>query len=503
MIPRPFKMLSTLMPMGENCLTLLLTAIFVLLGVTMQSSAWAQVATDASATIATVAIPSIAEAPSAMATPVAQKGDTAWMLVSTLLVLMMSMPGLALFYGGLVRRKNMLSVLMQTASIFTLIVLLWAVYGYSLAFTESNAFLGGLSRLGMGGMNAESVVATFSKGVVIPEFAYFSFQAVFAAIACAIVIGGLVERVKFSAMLLFSVGWFTLAYLPVAHMVWFWAGPDAYSSAEAAEVAGKNAGYIFQWGALDFAGGTVIHINASVAALMGAMMIGPRLGFGKEALTPHSLTMSMLGAGLLWVGWFGFNAGSALEANGGAALAFVNTLLAPAGALIGWVAVELLKGKQPSLLGAISGLVVGLVVITPACGFVHPMGAIVMGLIGGALCMISVGFIKHRFRCDDSLDVFGIHGVGGILGSLLTGIFASPALGGTGVYDYVTGQVGYSMSSQLIAQGVAVIITLFWSGIVSWILFLVIKKTIGLRVEHDDERQGLDVTSHGEVAYHH
>lgn len=442
--------------------------------------------------------------PAAPATPAKpEKGDVAWSLVATLLVLLMSMPGLALFYGGMVRKKNMLSILMQTSSIFAVVVVLWAVFGYSIAFTENNNFFGGMSRLWMQGMTLESTVATFSKGVVLPEFSYFAFQAVFAAIACALIIGGLAERVKFSALLLFVVFWFVLAYLPVAHMVWYWAGPDAYSSAEAATAATLTAGQIFQWGALDFAGGTVIHINAGVAALVGAWMIGPRIGFGKEALTPHSLAMTMIGAGMLWVGWFGFNAGSALESNAGAALAFVNTLLAPASALLGWILMEVLRGKQPSLLGAVSGIVVGLVVITPACGFVGPMGAIAMGFVGGALCMFAVGWVKSKLGIDDSLDVFGVHGVGGIVGSILTGVFASPSLGGVGVFDYVTGSVSFDMAGQVWIQTQGVLLTIAWSGVVSLVLFFILKKTIGLRVEDDDERQGLDVSSHGEVAYHY
>lgn len=430
-----------------------------------------------------------------------QKGDIAWMMVATILVLMMSMPGIALFYGGLVRRKNMLSVLMQTASIFAVIILLWAIYGYSIAFTEGNSFFGGTSRIGMAGLTIESLAATFSKGVMIPELTYFVFQAVFAGIACALITGGLAERVKFSALLLFIVLWFTFSYLPIAHMVWYWAGPDAYSSEEAATAATNIAGFIFQLGALDFAGGTVIHINAGIAALVGAIVIGPRIGFGKESLAPHSLTISLVGAGLLWVGWFGFNSGSALEANNSATLAFTNTLLAPAAALVGWVLMELKSGKQPSLLGAISGLIVGLVVITPACGFVHPMSGILMGLIGGAICMKSVEFVKHRFGCDDSLDVFAIHGIGGIFGAISTGVFASPSLGGSGVLNYVTNAIEYDMANQILSQIIGVIVTIAWSGVVSTVLFLIIKKIIGLRVDQDEERQGLDLSSHGEAAY--
>jgi Amt family ammonium transporter len=436
------------------------------------------------------------------ATPVPNKGDTAWMIVATLLVVMMAAPGLGLFYGGMVRAKNMLSVLMQTLVIFCLLGVLWAVYGYSVAFTEGNAFFGGLSKMFLAGVTPDTTAGTFSKGVVIPEYIYVSFQLTFAAITPALIIGGIAERAKFSAVLAFMVLWFTFSYLPIAHMVWYWAGPDAYTSAAAAEKANATAGFLFQKGALDFAGGTVVHINAGIAALVGAIMIGKRVGYGREHMAPHSLTMTMIGGSLLWVGWFGFNVGSNLEANGAAALAFVTTLLATCAATVSWTVVEwTLKGK-PSMLGAVSGAIAGLVVITPACGFVGPMGAIVMGFIAGALCYWGVNGLKRILGVDDSLDVFGVHCIGGIAGALLTGVFASPKLGGTGVYDYVANKVGdYDMASQMIAQCWGVGTSLVWSAVVSFVAFKLVDMVIGLRVDQEGEREGLDVSSHGETAY--
>ncbi|WP_196303105.1 ammonium transporter, partial [Ralstonia solanacearum] len=438
----------------------------------------------------------------APATPVPNKGDTAWLLVSTAFVILMTLPGLALFYGGLVRKKNMLSILMQCTGIFSLVMILWAVYGYSIAFTEGNAFFGGLDRLFLKDLTPDSVAATFSKGVVVPEYAYFAFQGAFAAITCALIIGAFAERAKFSAVLVFVVLWFTFAYLPIAHMVWFWPGPDGFTDAKAAEALTAKGGWLFQKGALDFAGGTVVHINAAVAGLVGAFLFGKRIGFGREALKPHSLTLTMVGASLLWFGWFGFNAGSALEANGSAALAFVNTLLATAAAVLSWSFGEWIGKSKPSMLGAASGAVAGLVAITPAAGFVGPMGAIALGIIAGLLCLWGVNGLKRMLGMDDTLDVFGVHGVGGILGALLTGVFASPSFGGTGVYDYVANKVGdYSIGSQLWIQAQGVLTTIVWSSVVAFIAYKIVDAVIGLRVPEEEEREGLDITSHGETAY--
>jgi len=437
-----------------------------------------------------------AAAAAAAAAPVPNKGDTAWMLVSTLLVILMTIPGLALFYGGLVRTKNMLSVLTQVFVIFCLISILWVVYGYSLAFTNGggmNSFIGGLDRLFLKGLTVDSVVETFSKGVVIPEMVFMVFQLTFAAITTALIVGGLAERVKFSALLVFSVLWFTLSYLPMAHMVWFWGGPSAF---------GDPSGFLFAKGALDFAGGTVVHINAGMAALMGALVLGKRIGYPKSAMAPHSLTMTMIGASLLWVGWFGFNAGSNLEATGTAVLAMVNTVVATAAAALSWMFMEwMLKGK-PSLLGAASGAVAGLVAVTPAAGFAGPMGAIVLGGVAGVVCLWAVTGLKKAMGYDDSLDVFGVHAVGGIIGAIGTGIVASPALGGSGVFDYAAGKVGeYVISTQVISQlwGVGTVVVL--SGVVSFVLFKLIDLVIGLRVSEEAEREGLDVAEHGEKAY--
>ncbi|MCO4880542.1 MULTISPECIES: ammonium transporter [Paraburkholderia] len=441
--------------------------------------------------------------PAFAADPVPNKGDTAWMIVATLLVVMMAAPGLGLFYGGMVRAKNMLSVLMQTLVVFCLLGVLWALYGYSVAFTEGNAFFGGFSKAFLAGVTPDTTAATFSKGVVIPEYIYVAFQLTFAAITPALIVGGIAERAKFSAVLLFMVLWFTFSYLPIAHMVWYWPGPDAYTSAAAGEKATATAGFLFQKGAIDFAGGTVVHINAGIAALVGAIMIGKRTGYGRETMAPHNLTLTMVGGSLLWVGWFGFNVGSNLEANGAAALAFVTTLLATCAATVAWTFVEwTLKGK-PSMLGAVSGAIAGLVVITPACGFVGPMGSIVMGFAAGIVCYWGVNGLKRLLGVDDSLDVFGVHCLGGIVGALLTGVFASPRLGGTGVYDYVANKVGdYSIADQLISQCWGVGTSLVWSGVVSVIAFKLVDMTIGLRVEQDGEREGLDLSSHGENAYH-
>ncbi|WP_218871194.1 ammonium transporter [Chitinibacter bivalviorum] len=458
----------------------------------------------AAETSSAVAVASAVTA-SAPAAPVVtiNKGDNTWLFVSTALVILMSIPGLALFYGGLVRSKNMLSVLMQVFTLFSLISILWVVYGYSVAFTEGNAFFGSLSKVLLKGVTPDSIAATFNKGIGISELIYIAFQGAFAAITCGLIVGSFAERIKFSAVLVFCVIWFTFSYLPIAHMVWYWAGPDAYINAAAAEVATKTAGFLFQDGALDFAGGTVVHINAAVAGLVGSYFVGKRIGYGRDPMTPHSLTMTMIGASLLWFGWFGFNAGSALEANGTAALAFVNTWIAPAAAAMSWLVAEWIMKGKPSLLGAASGAVAGLVIITPAAGFVGVGGGLVMGLIAGVAGLWGVHGLKRLLGADDSLDVFGVHGVCGILGAILTGVFASPDLGGTGVWDYVANGVGsgYSILAQVKIQAIGVIVTIVWSGVVAAIAYKLVDLTIGLRVKEDEEREGLDVTSHGEKAY--
>ena len=477
-----------------------------------ESSSAAPAATPApaaAAAAAPAAVPAATAAPAAA--PVPDKGDTAWMMVATLLVIMMAVPGLALFYGGLVRSKNMLSVLMQVMVTFSLIVVLWFIYGYSIAFTEGGAFFGGFDRLFMNGVwdNAAGTfanAATFSKGVVIPEIVFAAFQATFAGITCALIVGAFAERIKFSAVMVFMLIWFTFSDLPVAHMVWFWMGPDAYSSAEAAAELTSKAGFIWQSGALDFAGGTVVHINAAVAGLVGAYMVGKRIGYGKEAMAPHSLTLTMVGASLLWVGWFGFNAGSALEANGFAALAFINTLGATAAAVLAWCVGEAMMRGKASMLGAASGAVAGLVAITPAAGNVGIGGGLVIGLVAGFACLWGVNALKKMLGADDSLDVFGVHGVGGIVGALLTGVFNSPSLGGPGyVADWVTVTMvtaaDYSIASQVWVQAKAVLITIVWSAVVAFIAFKIADLTVGLRVTEEEEREGLDISAHGETAY--
>jgi len=448
-----------------------------------------------------------AEEAAPVAAPVPNKGDTTWMLTATILVIMMSIPGLALFYGGLVRSKNMLSVLMQVFTIFALISVLWVVYGYSLTFTQGNAFFGGFDRVLLKGIfdpttNGVANAATFSKGVVIPEFAFVAFQATFAAITVALIVGAFAERMKFSAVLLFSTLWFTFAYIPMAHMVWFWPGPDAITDQASYDAAMASSGYLFAKGALDFAGGTVVHINAAIAGLVGAFVIGKRVGYGKEPMTPHSLTMTMIGAALLWVGWFGFNAGSALEAGGTATLAFVNTLAATAAATLTWMLAEwMIKGK-PSMLGAVSGAVAGLVAITPACGWVGVGGALIIGSLAGVVCLWGVNGLKKLLGADDALDVFGIHGIGGILGALLTGVFNSWSLGGAGIPDYVNNTfVTTEIGTQLWIQAQAVGVALLWSGVVAFICYKVVDLIVGLRVPEESEREGLDVTQHGERAY--
>lgn len=466
-------------------------------------------AAPAAATTPAAPATAAATTPAAAAAPVPNKGDTAWMLTSTALVLLMSIPALALFYGGLVRSKNMLSVLMQVFVIFSLITVLWCIYGYSVAFTEGNPFFGGFSRIFLKDTfdpisGNFSMASTFSKGTPLYELVYVAFQATFAAITCCLILGSLVERIKFSAILMFMVIWFTFSYLPIAHMVWYWPGPDAFTSAAVVDATTAKGGLIWQWGALDFAGGTVVHINAGVAGLVGAFVIGKRIGLGKESMAPHSLTMTMIGASMLWFGWFGFNAGSALEANGSAALAFMNTYLATACAVLSWTFAEwAIKGK-PSMLGAASGCVAGLVAITPAAGNVGIPGAFVIGTVAGLVCLWGVTGLKKMIPADDSLDVFGVHAVGGILGALLTGVFNSPALGGPGsTIDYVTGKIGYpGILEQLFIQAKAVGLTIVWTAVVAFVAFKIVDMVIGLRVTQDEEREGLDIASHGESAYH-
>jgi Amt family ammonium transporter len=460
------------------------------------------------------------------AAPIPNKGDTAWLLVSTLLVLMMSVPGLALFYGGLVRSKNMLSVLTQVFMIVSLVAVIWVLYGYSLAFTNGgslNDFVGGFSKAFLMGVTPESNAATFSNGVVVPELAYMAFQATFACITPALIVGAFAERVKFSALILFVALWVTFVYFPIAHMVWYWGGPDAIGDAAKAVAAATDeatkkvaqakldeikadAGLIFQWGALDFAGGTVVHINAGIAGLVGCLMIGKRIGYPREMMAPHSLTMTMIGASLLWVGWFGFNAGSNLEANGTAALAFVNTFVATAAAALAWLFAEWGAKGKPSLLGMVSGAVAGLVAVTPASGFAGPMGALMLGLVSGVVCFFFVATVKNKLGYDDTLDVFGIHCVGGIIGALATGILVSQSLGGTGIADYESkpGELAiaaYDFGNAITSQIKAVLLTLVWSGLGSAVIFKVVDLVVGLRVPPDHEREGLDLAQHGERAY--
>ena len=441
------------------------------------------------------------------------KGDTAWMLVSTLLVLMMSVPGLALFYGGLVRTRNMLSVLTQTLMIVCIAALLWITFGYSLAFTGGSPFVGGFSKAFLMGVDANSQAATFSNGVYIPEYVYIAFQMTFACITPALFIGSVAERVRFSPLMLFVALWLTFVYFPIAHMVWYWGGPDAVANAAikgASALAAQNtdAGYLFQKGALDFAGGTVVHINAGIAGLMMCVLLGKRVGFPREPMPPHSLTMTMIGASLLWVGWFGFNAGSNLEANGVTGVAFLNTFVATAAAGLSWVLVEQAVRGKPSLLGAASGVVAGLVAVTPAAGFAGPMGSIVLGLVVSPICFFFVSTVKTRFGYDDSLDVFGVHCIGGITGAILTGVLDAPYLGGQGIADYsskpgtlTTGS--YDMLAQVWIQLQGVIVTLAWSSIGATALFVAIDKLWGMRPTVEVEHEGLDIAEHGERAYHY
>ncbi|KQO54282.1 ammonium transporter [Methylobacterium sp. SD274] len=471
--------------------------------------------------------PEVVSAPAAAA-PVPNKGDTAWVMISAVLVLLMTVPGLALFYGGLVRTKNMLSILTQVFAIAAVVSLLWVAFGYSMAFTNGgglNDFVGGFSKVFLKGVDPSTTVATFSNGVVIPEYVYICFQMTFAMITPGLIVGAFAERMKFSALLVFSILWVTLIYFPMAHMVWYWGGPDVVGDAAKAlaaatddaskataqaalDAVNADAGMLFKWGALDFAGGTVVHINAGIAGFVGCLMLGKRIGYGRDLLAPHSLTMTTIGASLLWVGWFGFNVGSNLEANGSAGLAMINTFVATAAAAVSWLFVEwMLKGK-PSLLGMLSGAIAGLVAVTPAAGFAGPMGSIVLGFVAGGACFIMCSTVKNALGYDDSLDVFGVHCIGGILGALATGILVSPDLGGVGIPDYTSkpGELvvgAYDMAAQLLAQGKAVGFTILWSAIGSAILYKLVDLTIGLRVTQDEEREGLDIADHGERAYNY
>ena len=469
--------------------------------------------------LAAIALAMIAATPALADAPVVNKGDNAWMLTSSVLVLLMTIPGLALFYGGLVRTKNMLSVLMHVFYTVCIVTVIWMIYGYSLTFTGGSPYIGGFSKLFLAGVTTDSGAATFSAGVNISELVYMCFQLTFAAITPALIVGAFAERMKFAAVALFMPLWVTFIYFPIAHMVWYWAGPDAIVEAakavaaatdEAAKTAAQakldevmaDAGQIFSWGAIDFAGGTVVHINAGIAGLVGALIVGKRIGFGKELMPPHSLVQTMIGASLLWVGWFGFNAGSNLEATGVAALAMANSFVATAAAALSWMFAEWIVKGKPSLLGAVSGAVAGLVAVTPASGFAGPMGALVLGLVVGVVCLIFVSAVKNALGYDDSLDVFGVHCVGGIIGALATGILVSPALGGTGIFDYVAGKVAdYDFTTQMIAQGKAVLTTLVWSGVGSAILYKVVDLIVGLRPTPEAEREGLDLSDHGERAY--
>ncbi len=457
--------------------------------------------------------------------PTPNKGDTAWMLVATVFVLMMTIPGLALFYAGLVRVKNVVSMLLQVFSIVCLVAILWVLYGYSLAFTGGpfNDYVGGLSKIFLMGVTPDSNVATFSNGVVIPELVYICFQMTFACITPALIVGAFAERMKFSALMLFIGLWVTFVYFPIAHMVWYWAGPDALADAakkvaEAAAGPAKaeaekalaavqaDAGLAFQWGAIDFAGGTVVHINSGIAGLVGALILGRRVGFRQEPMPPHSVTLTCVGAAMLWVGWFGFNAGSALEATGSASLAMANTFIATAAAGLAWMIVEFIFRWKMSLLGLCSGVVAGLVAVTPAAGYAGVMGAAVLGAVAGVVCLFFSTAIKWLMRYDDSLDVFGIHCIGGIIGALGTGLLVSPEYGGTGILDYVvspgTAKVAeYVRDAQLIAQAKAVGLTLVWSGVGSAIILLVVKLVIGTRVSPEEEQAGLDLSQHGERGY--
>jgi Amt family ammonium transporter len=483
-----------------------LTALAVIAAVCfLADGAWAEAAAEA--------------APAATPPVTFNKGDNAWMLTSSVLVLLMTIPGLALFYGGLVRSKNMLSVLMHVFYTVCVVTIIWVLYGYSLTFTGGSPIIGGFEKIFLKGITTDSQAATFSVGVTIHELIYVCFQMTFAAITPALIVGAFAERMKFSAVALFIPLWVTFVYFPIAHMVWYWAGPDAIDAAAKALAAAVNpaakaaaqakldevladAGQVFIWGAIDFAGGTVVHINAGIAGLVGALLVGKRTGYGKELMPPHSLTMTMIGASLLWVGWFGFNAGSNLEANGGAALAMTNSFVATAAAALSWMFAEwIIKGK-PSVLGALSGCVAGLVAVTPAAGYAGPMGAIVLGLIVGVVCLFFVTTVKNALGYDDALDVFGVHCIGGIIGAIGTGILVNPALGGAGIMDYAAGKIAdYDFMAQLISQSKGVLTTLVWSGVGSAILYKIVDVLVGLRAPVDAEREGLDIADHGERAY--
>jgi Amt family ammonium transporter len=475
------------------------------------------------------AVPAMAQdvVATSLASPGA-KGDTAWMLTATTLVLLMTVPGLALFYGGLVRTKNMLSILTQVFAIASMVAVVWVIYGYSVTFSNGgswNDYYGGFSKVFLRGVSASTGAATFSNGVYIPEYVYICFQMTFAMITPCLIVGAFAERMKFSSILVFVLLWSTVIYFPIAHMVWYWAGPDAFGGAAKAladakaaggdvaaaqaafDSATNDAGLLFKWGALDFAGGTVVHINAGIAGLVGALLIGKRVGYGKEIMAPHSLTMTMVGGSLLWVGWFGFNVGSNLEATGTAALAMINTFVATAAAAMSWLLVEWAAKGKPSLLGMISGAVAGLVAVTPACGFSGPMGAVVLGLLVSPVCFLFVSTVKNALGYDDSLDVFGVHCIGGIIGALGTGILVNPALGGAGIPDYITNPGALSIaeysSAQFMSQVKAVVMSLAWSGIGSFILYKLVDLTMGLRVTAETEREGLDIAEHGERAYNY
>jgi Amt family ammonium transporter len=501
-----------------------LTAVAVLAGAPMAAPAFAQEAAPAAAAApapeaaapAPAAPEAAAPAAEAAAAPAPEpnKGDTTWMSISTVLVMLMIIPGLALFYGGLVRQKNMLSMLMQVSTVTVVGMITWILWGYSLAFTDggaANKFIGGLSKFGLSGISVTSIVETFSVGVVIPELSFVAFQMTFACITAALVLGGLAERLKFSGTVLFAIIWPILVYYPMAHMVWWWAGATSGAGVEAATTA-AGAGLLWGWGAIDFAGGTVVHINAGIAALVGAIILGKRTGFQKEPMPPHSLTLTMVGAGLLWVGWFGFNAGSNLESNGYAALAILNTFVATAAAGFSWVVVEWVTRKKASMLGMASGIVAGLVAVTPAAGFAGPLGSLILGLIVSPICIFFCSAVKNALKYDDSLDAFGIHAVGGIVGAIGTGLLVNPAWGGQGIVDYSTcGADGaaitvcataYDMGFQVLAQTKAVLFTIALSSVGSAIVFFLIKFTVGLRVSAEVEEEGLDISEHGERAYH-
>ncbi len=471
------------------------------------------------------AVDAAAAAPPAAPTP--NNGDIAFMYTATCLVLLMTVPGLALFYGGLVRTKNMLSMFMQVFATLCLVAIIWVTYGYSMAFTNGgglNDFVGGFSKAFLSGVNVNSLAGTFTNGVYIPEYTYICFQMTFACITPALILGAVAERIKFSAVLLFMALWVTFIYFPMAHMVWYWGGPDAFGNAAKAVVEATadkkaeaqaaldavlaDAGLLFKWGALDFAGGTVVHINAGIAGLVGAYVLGKRVGYGKEHMPPHSLTLTMIGAALLWVGWFGFNVGSNLEASSFTGLVFINTFVCTAAAALSWMIVEWIAKGKPSALGLVSGVIAGLVAITPACGFSGVMGSIVLGLIVSPICFVFCSAIKSALGYDDSLDVFGIHGVGGIVGALATGILVSPDLGGTGIPDYISkpGELttaAYDLATQLVAQFKGVGVTILLSGIGSFILFKIVDLLVGLRPVEEKEREGLDITDHGERAYNY